>query len=83
MNHSQAPDTASKAINLRRALASWATFEGFDACGVTHPSAIAQAGGHLLTFLAEGRHGDMAWLANNAERRAHPDALWPDRKSVV
>jgi epoxyqueuosine reductase len=34
-------------------------------------------------FLAEGAHGDMAWLATTAERRSAPSALWPDVRSIV
>jgi len=37
----------------------------------------------LDNFLAEGAHGDMAWLAATAERRASPSALWPDVRSVI
>ncbi|PWB61651.1 MAG: tRNA epoxyqueuosine(34) reductase QueG, partial [Bradyrhizobiaceae bacterium] len=32
-------------------------------------------------FLAEGRHGDMTWLAD--ARRASPQALWPEVRTVV
>jgi epoxyqueuosine reductase len=35
----------------------------------------------LAEFLGEGRHGDMAWMAQ--ERRAHPTALWAEAKSAV
>ncbi len=34
-------------------------------------------------FLDLGAHGDMAWLAANAERRADPRALWPQVRSIV
>ena len=34
-------------------------------------------------FLAEGRQGDMAWLAGTAERRKAPRALWPEARSVI
>jgi epoxyqueuosine reductase len=37
----------------------------------------------LDNFLAEGAHGDMAWLATTAERRASPLALWPDVRSII
>lgn len=37
----------------------------------------------LESFLAEGAHGDMEWLASTAERRASPLALWPDVRSIV
>ena len=41
------------------------------------------AGAALDTFLADGRHGDMAWLAANSERRKSPRAIWPDVKSII
>ncbi|NWH08144.1 MAG: tRNA epoxyqueuosine(34) reductase QueG [Alphaproteobacteria bacterium] len=56
---------------------------GFDAVGFTHPAAIGEAGKRLLQFLAEGRHGDMGWMAANAERRASPHVLWPEARSVI
>ncbi len=37
----------------------------------------------LGEFLGAGRHGDMAWLAANAERRADPQALWPEARAVM
>jgi epoxyqueuosine reductase len=37
----------------------------------------------LREFLAAGAHGDMAWMATNADRRGDPHALWPDARSVV
>jgi epoxyqueuosine reductase len=37
----------------------------------------------LREFLTAGAHGDMAWMASNADRRADPHALWPDARSVV
>jgi len=37
----------------------------------------------LDNFLANGAHGDMAWLATTAERRASPSALWPEVRSVI
>ena len=29
------------------------------------------------------RHGDMAWLAANAERRKDPRAIWPESKAII
>ncbi len=37
----------------------------------------------LERFLADGAHGDMVWMAATAERRASPNALWPDVRSVI
>ncbi|WP_135212228.1 tRNA epoxyqueuosine(34) reductase QueG [Vitreimonas flagellata] len=54
---------------------------GFDAIGVADARAPWQAAAWLEEFLREGRHGDMAWMAQ--DRRAHPQALWPDAKSAI
>ena len=56
---------------------------GFDIVRVTVPGAITSAAPWLAEFLAEGRHGDMAWMADNVARRADPQVLWPDAKSVL
>ncbi len=56
---------------------------GFDAVGITKPESIAGAGPRFLAFLELSRHGEMAWLAAKAARRQHPNALWPEAKSIV
>ena len=57
--------------------------EGFDAVGVAAPDSIPKAAKRLRQFLAEGRHGTMAWLAEEAGRRAEVNALWPEAGAVV
>jgi epoxyqueuosine reductase len=57
--------------------------QGFDAFGVVRPDAIPLAAPRLREFLAAGAHGDMAWMAANAERRGDPRTLWPDVRSIV
>ncbi len=57
--------------------------QGFDAAGVARPDAIPFAAERLNAFLAAGAHGDMVWMAANAERRAAPQAIWPAARSVV
>ena len=37
----------------------------------------------MREFLAAGAHGDMAWMAANAERRGDPRAMWPEVRSIV
>ena len=61
-----------------RALAS-----GFDAVGIAGPDGLGQAARHLRDFLAGGLHGDMAWMAAKAERRADPRTLWPAVQSII
>ncbi len=56
---------------------------GLDAFGVTDVESIPLAEGRLRHFLAEGRHGTMTWMADKADRRASPRALWPDARSVI
>jgi epoxyqueuosine reductase len=57
--------------------------QGFDAFGVVRPDGIPLAPPRLREFLASGAHGDMAWMATNAERRGDPRALWPEVRSIV
>ena len=56
---------------------------GFDAIGFAPAALGPQARERLRDFLAAGRHGDMGWLAERAEARAQPRALWAEARSVV
>ncbi len=57
--------------------------QGFDGVGIAAIDQLADFGAALAAFLADGRHGDMAWLAETAERRKHPSALWPEARSAM
>lgn len=57
--------------------------QGFDGVGGTQPDSILLAAERLRAFLDAGAHGDMTWVAEKAERRGDPRALWPDVRSVV
>jgi epoxyqueuosine reductase len=69
--------------DLKAALADQARTLGFDCAGITDPGAIADAGRYFQSFLADGAHGDMDWLADRPERRADPRVLWPGVRSVI
>jgi epoxyqueuosine reductase len=56
---------------------------GFDAVGFAPAAASAQAKAGLEAFLAAGMQGDMGWMAANADRRADPQTLWPEARSVI
>jgi len=56
---------------------------GFVAFGVAEAEAAPQAGARLRAWLADGRHGDMLWMAETADRRASPRGLWPEVRSVI
>ena len=51
--------------------------------GVARPDAIPQAPERLQEFLAAGAHGDMDWLARNANRRGDPRTMWSDVRSII
>jgi epoxyqueuosine reductase len=70
-------------VELKAALAATARAHGFDAIGIARPDSIPQAGAAFARFIAEGRHGEMDWLAATAERRTAPLTLWPDVRAVV
>lgn len=57
--------------------------QGFDAVGVTLPSAIPKAPSDLARFLAKDHHGDMNWLSARASARAAPAELWPEVRSII
>ena len=46
--------------------------------GVARPDSIPQAAERLHAFLAAGAHGDMDWMAKNADRRGDPRTLWAE-----
>jgi epoxyqueuosine reductase len=56
---------------------------GFAACGIARADAAPLAAERLHQWLAEGRHGDMIWMAERAHHRESPAGLWPAVRSVV
>ena len=71
------------AETLKGRIAGEAKALGFDAIRFASTEPVAGAGEALAQFLAEGREGDMAWLAETGERRKSPHALWPEARSVI
>jgi len=56
---------------------------GFGAFGVAAADARPDLPEKLKAAIEAGWHGDMAWLAETAERRGSPQALWPRARSVI
>ena len=71
------PDTLANAIRDR------ALTLGFDAIGFGRAELGGDAKARLEEFLLAGHHGTMGWLAERADQRSHPRALWPDAKTVI
>ena len=69
--------------DTREAIRSRAIAEGFDIVRFARAEALENAASNLQSFLGQGRHGTMDWMARNAERRADPQTLWPEAKSIV
>jgi epoxyqueuosine reductase len=68
---------------LKSRVADTARAQGFDAIGFARPDSIPQAGARLQEFLAAGAQGDMDWMARRADRRADPQALWPEVRTII
>ena len=56
---------------------------GFEACGVTSADPPADVRERLAAWLADGAHGDMAWMADTFQRRVDPRELMNGAKSLV
>ena len=69
--------------NLRERLEAEARALGFAAIGVARADAAPKTAERLRAWLDEGAHGDMIWMAETAERRGSPAALWPDVRSII
>lgn len=70
-------------VAIKAALGREAHAIGFNAIGIADPTATEGVVERLKTFLDNGSHGDMEWLADNPQRRAHPQVLWSDVRSVI
>ena len=68
---------------LKARLKAKAFEEGFSGFGVCRPDAVPDLPDRLAKFVDEGRHGQMAWMAERMAWRGDPSALWPDARSVV
>lgn len=70
----------SSAIKDR--LRALALAEGFDAFGVT-PVDVELRSEYYLQWIADGQHGEMAWMARNNDRRLDPQQIIPEARSVI
>ncbi len=75
--------TSERAQELLRRFRDKARGEGFSHVHVTAARLPRETGQRLHAFLGAGRHGDMDWMAEEALRRASPDAMWPQARSAI
>ena len=50
---------------------------------MTRPDRLPDLPGRLSAWLAEGAQGTMDWMAERADQRASPIALWPGLRSIL
>ena len=70
------PSLSNLIIDHARAL-------GFDAVGIALADGLGQDDHALTRWLAEGRHGGMAYMAREPHRRSRPQEVLPGAKSVI
>ena len=68
---------------LREKLAMRAREEGFSGLGICRPDATPETADRLRSYLADGRHGQMGWMAEREHWRGNAAALWPEARSVI
>ena len=73
----------SPAPDLKDRIRAQALALGFEACGFASAADPWPAGERLEAFVEAERHGSMDWMQDTLQRRAHPQAMWPDARSAV
>ena len=56
---------------------------GFHKVGIVPAAPLTVERGRLAEWLRRGYHGEMSWMARDAERRTDPRLVMPDARSVV
>jgi epoxyqueuosine reductase len=74
---------ADDKLRLAQALEKKAIEEGFSAVGIAPAKLAPETRQRLQQWLAQGRQGDMLWMANRADERSDPKTLWPEVETVV
>lgn len=75
--------STSDQTRLRAKLDAKAKALGFAALRVTRAETTPETAAWLGEFVAAGRHGTMAWMAETLARRSDPRTLWPEAKSAL
>ena len=68
--------------DLKARLIERAAALGFDACRVTTASPPDHASA-FVEWIADGRQGEMQWIARNAHKRVDPQQVLPGARSII
>jgi epoxyqueuosine reductase len=69
--------------DLKRRLKAKAHELGFVAVGFAPADDNPLRSRRLQEWLADGRHGEMAWMEDRADVRQGPRSMWPEARSVI
>ena len=75
-------DTALDGPTLKARIRAWGAELGFQQVGVAD-TRLDAAEADLDRWLAEGRHGEMEWMARHGRKRSRPAELVPGTRSVI
>jgi len=75
--------TAASTADLNTLLHDEAQKLGLDAIGIARLGSSGELAARLDYFLKDGRHGDMDWMEENADRRGDPLRLWPEARTAI
>ncbi len=56
---------------------------GIQKIGIVRAEPLTAEGEHLLGWLSSGFQGEMAWMDREPEKRANPQLLFPEAKSMI
>ncbi len=78
MQHSHHPDFKQLALKIKQ----WGLELGFQQVGISDTD-LSKAEKHLQNWLAQGRHGDMHYMAKHGLKRSRPELLQADTQSII
>ncbi len=56
---------------------------GFQKVGIVRAEPLTHEANHLREWLADNHHGEMLWMEREPEKRADPQILFPEAKSII
>lgn len=75
-------ENAADFAKLAQDIKHWGRELGFQEVGIAHTDLGADEQ-HLATWVKQGRHGEMDYMARHGSRRARPPELIPGTRSVI
>jgi epoxyqueuosine reductase len=70
-------------LSLTKKIKQKALEIGFHKIGIVRADALTHEREHLLEWLKLGYHAEMRWMEREPEKRANPQLLFPEAKSVI